>query len=359
MSMPLPAPESLPTPATDGAAALAFVNRPAGLFAHLDWRATVLSLLTHLLFAALLFTLAYWMGKPPPLEPPAIEVTLAPDPAPPPPPRARPAPQPPAPPPPLPRASDASSLGDGAPRAAASNDTPSAEPAERAVAPREDKPAPDAKPADKPDEPAAAPEQPRLRAEPAPPAPAPEIEPAPMPAPAILSAPAARPETRPAPPPRAAPPPSLALRSVPRPAPPPPAETRPQQRSSESAAPAPSPQGGSAQPSGPEGAVYDAYLDAVRNQVMLHRGLLGPYFASSTRSEVRVRLWIDRAGRVPRHDFVVSSLYPNLDYTIEKMLAQSVPFPPPPGDLLTAGMVAVILIIPLPGKLEDWRQAYP
>jgi hypothetical protein len=62
---------------------------------------------------------------------------------------------------------------------------------------------------------------------------------------------------------------------------------------------------------------------------------------------------------VPKHDFILSSLYPNLDYTIEKMLAQSVPFPPPPARLLSGDFVAVILIIPLPAKFDDWRQAYP
>src|SRR3954469_28187 len=96
MSVELPTPEldSLPAPSIDGAAALLF-ERPGGPFASIDWRSSLLSLLTHLLFAALVFALAYWMGKPAPAELPAIEVSLAPDPEPPP---------PPPPPPPAPRA---------------------------------------------------------------------------------------------------------------------------------------------------------------------------------------------------------------------------------------------------------------
>ena len=86
MSAPVAAPEfdPLPTPVVDGAAILLDDGRAR--LPPIDWRSSLLSLLAHLLFAALLVSLAYWMGKPPPEEPPAIEVTLAQDPEPPPPP---------------------------------------------------------------------------------------------------------------------------------------------------------------------------------------------------------------------------------------------------------------------------------
>jgi periplasmic protein TonB len=356
--------DSLPAPSIDGAAALLLFERPAGPFASIDWRSSLLSLLTHLLFVALLFALAYWMGNPPPAELPAIEVSLAPDPEPPPPPppprpRAVPRPQPPPPPPPVPRASEASSLGEGAPQLGARDDTPSAQPAERSQAPRADKPAPQAKPAEKPEEQTAAPEQPSPRAEPTPPTPTPATEPIPAPSPPpVLAAPQARSDSPPAAPPRASPPPSLALRAVPRPAPPRPAEVRPQRRSPESAAPAPSPEAGTKAPGGPIAAIYDAYLAAVNNQIMEHRSLLRPYFGSSQRSEVRIALVIDRAGRLRDHQMVVSSLYGNLDYTINRMVAEAAPFPPPPASI-PGDPVVITVVISFPQTLAAWQQAFP
>jgi len=112
-------------------------------------------------------------------------------------------------------------------------------------------------------------------------------------------------------------------------------------------------------PGGTAPAVYDAYLDSLRNKVAENRRLLGPYFGSSTTAAVLVRIYVDSIGRVLKHEFIVSSHYPNLDYTIEKMLAQSVPLPPPPPDVLSNGTVRIILTIPLPTKLEEWREAYP
>ena len=355
--------DSLPAPSIDGAAALLLFERPAGPFAHIDWRSSLLSLLTHLLFVALLFALAYWMGKPPPAELPAIEVSLAPDPEPPPPPppapREVPQPQPPLPPPPpVPRASEASSLGEGAPRLGARNDTPSAQPAERSQAPREDKPAPQAKPAEKPDEQTAAPQQPTPRAEPTPPTPTPAIEPVPAPSPPVLAAPQARSDSPPAAPPRANPPPSLALRTVPHPAPPRPAELRPQRPSLESTAPAPSPEAGKEAPGGPIAAIYDAYLDAVNNQILEHRSLLRAYFASSQRTEAHIQLMIDRAGRLRGHHVALSSGYGNLDGAIELMVAKAAPFPPPPARI-PGDPVVITIVIRFPQTLAEWRQAFP
>src|SRR5260370_20615686 len=101
--------DSLPALRIDGAAAIRLWDDYGAERPRVAWRSSLLSLLTHLLFVALLISLVHWMGKEAPEELPSIEVSLAPDPTPPPPPpppepkRDVPKPHPPAPPPTLPR----------------------------------------------------------------------------------------------------------------------------------------------------------------------------------------------------------------------------------------------------------------
>jgi outer membrane biosynthesis protein TonB len=363
-SSPAPDPDYLPLPRIDGTLAVRLWDPESVRRPRVDWRSTLLSLLTHLLFVALIFALAHWMGKEAPDEPPSIEVQLAPDPEPPPPPPPpaprREVPQPPAPPPPpQTRASEASSVGEGAPAAAKQNETPSAAPAQKSVAPRIDEPAPRAEPTAR--EAAPEPAPPQAAVEPLPPAPPlpEEVEPAPIPAPPVLSAPQAPPTARPAPAPRPAPPPpSLALKKPTAPAHAQPGELKPQVRRPESEAPAPSPQGDASAPAGPLPAVYDPYLAAVRDRAMEHRSLLRAYFGTSRVAAAEIEIELDQAGRFINHDFRVSTRNPNLDDAILKMLALAAPYPPPPIRLAPGHNLQILLIIPFPASFEDWKQAY-
>jgi hypothetical protein len=357
--------DSLPTPRIDGAAAIRLwddygVERP-----RLGWRSSLLSLLTHILFVALLVSLVHWMGKEPPEELPSIAVSLAPDPTPPPPPAAEPkrdAPKPPPPaplPPPLPRASDASSIGDGAPQAAKQNEAPTANPAPTSTAPRDAEPAPRARPTAEQAAPEPAPKLPEPPVEPIPPAPPlpREAEPAPNPMPPVMTAPQSSSSSRPAPAPRPAPPPpSVALRKPLAPSQAPAAEPKPQTRSAESEAPPPSPHGLFDRPGGPLGAVYDAYLDAIRNKMMEQRRSLAGYFEATPASSVEVHFELDAAGRyfnaqTNAHNF-------NMNHALENMVANAAPFPPPPPALLVGGRVGIIVLIPLPSKYDDWKKEF-
>jgi protein TonB len=366
-----PDPDSLPTPRVDGTASIRLWDEEGQRQPRLDWRSSLLSVLTHVLFVALLISLVHFLGKDPPEELPTIEVSLAPDPEPPPPPpeEKKPAPKPeaPKPPPPapptiLPRASDASSIGEGKPQAAKQNDDPSANPGPTATAPREAEPAPRARPNAEQAELEPAPPLPQPPIEPAPPVPPlpREAEPAPIPLPPVVTAPEAPSTTRPAPAPRPTPPPpSFTLRKPLAPSQAPAAEPKPRTRSSESEAPAPSPSGSALNPSGRIGAVYDAYVDAVRNKVLEHRSLLRPYFGAAHVGEVQVGIEIDASGRLIGHAFYVRSGSPNLDYEIANMMARAAPFPPPPSDLMRGGTVGIRFFIDFPNTVEAWREAYP